>query len=183
MTDPKVVPAKAIGDKAVGQNASSDEATVVPVVLSAGDAAPDFTLVDQHQQQRSLAGWSGSPVLLYFYPKASTPGCTTQSCLLRDIAQDVGSATIVGISPDTPRRQSNFDNKHDLGFALLSDPDHAVAEAFGVWQLKKLYGREYFGIVRSAFLIDASGLLAACFYKVSPKDTPTKLLGALEGLS
>ncbi len=151
--------------------------------LDVGTRAPDFTLVDQHGEPQSLSGLAGSAVLLYFYPKANTPGCTTQSCLLRDIAGDVGSARIVGISPDTPAKLATFDQKHDLGFTLLSDPEHEVAEAYGAWGEKKLYGKVYFGVIRSAFLIDANGRIAAAHYKISPKDTPVKLLADLAASS
>lgn len=150
--------------------------------LAAGDSAPAFELLDQRGQPVSLASLAGAPVLLYFYPKASTPGCTNQSCLLRDVAGDIGSARIIGISPDTPDRQARFDDKNNLGFPLLSDPEHTVADAYGVWGEKKLYGKTYFGIIRSAFLIDGRGRIAAAFYKISPKDTPVKLLAALENL-
>ncbi len=148
-----------------------------------GDPAPDFALVDQHGVTTTLADLAGVAILLYFYPKAMTPGCTTQSCHLRDIAGDIGSARIVGVSPDPPARQKAFDDKHHLGFTLLSDPDHTMADAYGVWGEKKLYGKTYLGVIRSAFLIDADGTIAAAFPKISPKDTPTKLLSALEGLS
>jgi peroxiredoxin Q/BCP len=119
---------------------------------------------------------------VYFYPKADTPGCTTQSCLLRDIAGDIGDTAIIGISPDLPAKQLKFDEKYTLGFPLLSDPEHTVSEAYGVWGEKKNYGRTYMGIIRSAFLVDEKGKLAEVWFKVSPKDTPTKLLKALEAL-
>lgn len=112
-----------------------------------------------------------------------TPGCTNQAINLRDVAGDIEGATIIGISPDEPDRQAKFDDKHELGYPLLSDPDHAVADAYGVWGEKKMYGRAYMGIIRSAFLIDADGKIAVPFYKISPKDTPVKLLKALEALS
>lgn len=148
--------------------------------LSVGDPAPPFSLPDQHGETVSLADLAGAPVLLFFYPKASTSGCTTQACGMRDVVDRVGDARIIGISPDTPRRQANFDAKHSLGYPLLSDPDHAVAEAYGAWGEKKLYGKVYEGVIRSAFLIDADGRIAASFVKISPKDTPTRLLEALE---
>jgi peroxiredoxin Q/BCP len=118
-------------------------------------------------------------VLVYFYPKADTPGCTAQACGLRDILGDIGDAAVVGISPDAPGRQAKFDAKYGLGFPLLADEDHAVAEAYGVWAEKSLYGRKFLGIVRSAFLVDEKGKLAGVWYKVSPKDTPKHLLAAL----
>ena len=151
-----------------------------PVRLEAGDRAPRFTLLDQRGEKLALTAVLGQPVLLYFYPKADTPGCTTQSCLLRDVSDQIGQATILGISPDLPAKQEKFDQKYDLGFPLLSDPNHVVAEKYGAWGEKKLYGRTYDGIIRSAFLLSASGKVAAAFYKVSPKDTPVKLLAALE---
>jgi len=143
--------------------------------LSAGDKAPSFTLADQAGDKVSLASFKGRPVLIYFYPKADTPGCTTQACGLRDVAGDVGDTVILGVSPDAPDQQAKFDQKYGLGFPLLSDPDHAVADAYGVWGERSMYGRKYMGIVRSAFLIDAKGKVAEAWYKISPKDTPTRL--------
>jgi thioredoxin-dependent peroxiredoxin len=147
--------------------------------LPAGAPAPSFTLTDQAGDAVSLASFHSRPVLVYFYPKADTPGCTTQACGLRDILGDIGDAAVVGISPDAPDKQAKFDAKYGLGFPLLSDPDHAVAEAYGVWTEKTNYGRKYMGIERSAFLVDAEGNLAQVWYKISPKDTPKKLLDAL----
>lgn len=126
-----------------------------------------------------MADYRGRKVLVYFYPKADTPGCTTQSCALRDIAGYVGTTVIIGISPDLPAKLAKFDEKHGLGFTLLSDPEHTVSEAFGVWGEKKNYGRTYMGIIRSAFLIDEDGTISHAWPKISPKDTPTKLLAAL----
>ncbi|MEZ5379109.1 MAG: thioredoxin-dependent thiol peroxidase [Acidimicrobiales bacterium] len=154
-----------------------------PSLPAVGSPAPTFTALDQHGNERSLDDFAGRPVLLYFYPKAMTPGCTTQSCLMRDVAGDIGDAVIIGVSPDTPERQKKFDDKHELGFTLLSDPDHEIAEAYGIWAEKKLYGKVYMGVVRSAFLIGPDGTLAAVFGKISPKDTPIKLLAALEALA
>ena len=116
---------------------------------------------------------------MYFYPKADTPGCTQQSCLLRDLAGQIGDTAIVGISPDKPAKQEKFDQKYSLGFPLLADTEHVVAEAFGVWKEKSMYGRTYMGIERSAFLIGADGRIEHAWYKISPKDTPVKLLEAL----
>ncbi len=149
--------------------------------LSTGRKAPAFTLADQHGEKVKLSEHAGHKVLVYFYPKADTPGCTTQSCALRDIAGDIGDTEIIGISPDLPDKLAKFDAKYSLGFTLLSDPDHSVAEKYGVWGEKKNYGKTYMGIIRSAFLIDEAGKLAEVWYKISPKDTPTKLLKALEG--
>jgi peroxiredoxin Q/BCP len=150
------------------------------ITLSAGDKAPAFTLSDQHGTPVKLSGFKGGKVLVYFYPKADTPGCTTQSCGLRDIAGDIGGTAIVGISPDLPPKLKKFDDKYSLGFTLLSDEDHAVADAFGVWGEKSMYGKKYMGIVRSAFLIDEKGVVEQAWYKVSPKNTPTNLLKALK---
>jgi peroxiredoxin Q/BCP len=148
--------------------------------LQPGDKAPAIALKDQRGATVKLTGFKGRKVLVYFYPKADTPGCTQQSCGLRDVAGDIGDTAIVGISPDLPDKQKKFDEKYGLGFPLLSDPDHAVAEAYGVWGEKKLYGKAFMGIIRSAFLIDEKGVVQQAWYKVSPKDTPKNLLKALE---
>jgi peroxiredoxin Q/BCP len=147
-----------------------------------GTKAPAITLLDQNGEKVKVADHKGHPVLVYFYPKADTPGCTTQSCGLRDIAGKVGDTVIIGISPDQPDRLAKFDQKYGLGFTLLSDPDHKVAEKFGVWGEKSMYGRKYMGIIRSAFLIDADGKIAQAWPKISPKDTPKNLLAALKDL-
>jgi peroxiredoxin Q/BCP len=118
-------------------------------------------------------------VLVYFYPKADTPGCTQQTCGLRDIADQIGRTAIIGISPDVPAKQLKFDEKYGVGFPLLSDVEHTVAKAFKVWKKKSMYGREYMGIERSAFLIGADGTILKAWYKISPKDTPLVLLEAL----
>jgi peroxiredoxin Q/BCP len=149
-------------------------------VLKPGDKAPAIALLDQSGAKTKLTDFKGRKVLVYFYPKADTPGCTQQSCGLRDIAGDVGDTAIIGISPDPVKKQAKFDEKYGLGFPLLSDEDHAVAEAYDVWAEKSMYGRKYMGIVRSAFLIDDKGKIAEAWYKVSPKDTPKNLLAALK---
>jgi peroxiredoxin Q/BCP len=148
--------------------------------LKPGDKAPNISLLDQHGDKASLKKYAGRKVLVYFYPKADTPGCTQQSCGLRDIAGEIGDTAIIGISPDKPDKLQRFDEKHGLGFTLLSDPDHAVAEAYSVWGEKKLYGKAYMGIVRSAFLVNEAGKIEQAWYKVSPKDTPKNLLQALK---
>lgn len=147
--------------------------------LESGNKAPAFSLTDQRGETVKLSAFKGRKVLVYFYPKADTPGCTTQSCGLRDIAGDIGDAAIVGISPDAPSKLAKFDEKYSLGFTLLADEDHSVAEAWGVWGEKSMYGKKYMGIVRSAFLVDEKGRIAEAWYKISPKDTPKKLLAAL----
>jgi peroxiredoxin Q/BCP len=147
--------------------------------LKPGDKAPTFTLLNQAGEKVELGDFKGRKVLVYFYPKADTPGCTQQSCGLRDVAGDVGDTVIVGISPDKPAKLEKFDTKYSLGFPLLSDEDHAVAEAYEVWTEKSMYGKKYMGILRSAFLIDEKGKVQEAWYKVSPKDTPLNLTKAL----
>jgi peroxiredoxin Q/BCP len=151
------------------------------VTLQAGDEAPAFALLDQHGETVTLESFRGRKVLVYFYPEADTPGCTTQSCSLRDHRQDLGSldVDVIGISPDEPDKQLAFDRKYSLGFPLLSDVDHAVAEAWGAWGLKKLYGREYEGIIRSSFLVDERGRIERAWYKVKPEATVPNALDAL----
>ena len=152
---------------------------VMSNVLQAGDPAPDFELADQNGATVALSSMRGRKVLVYFYPKADTPGCTAQACGLRDVMSEVGLAAVLGVSPDPPAKQAKFDQKYGLGFPLLSDADHAVAEAYGVWAEKSMYGKKYMGIVRSAFLVDEDGNLAQVWYKISPADTPKKFLAAL----
>ena len=135
--------------------------------------------MDQHGTRVRSSSLKGTSTMLYFYPKADTPGCTTQSCGLRDIAYQIGETRIIGVRPDMPERLAKFDEKYSLGFTLLSDPDHVLAEAFGVWAEKKLYGRSYMGIVRSAFFVNERGKVEVAWPKISPKDTPTKLLATL----
>ena len=150
-------------------------------MLTAGQPAPGFSLTNQKNEDQALAALRGQAVLVYFYPRADTPGCTTQACGLRDIADQVGDTVILGISPDKPAALARFRDKYELNFDLLSDLDHSVAEAYGVWKEKKNYGKTYMGIERSAFLIGKDGDLRNVWYKISPKDTPTRLLEALAG--
>jgi peroxiredoxin Q/BCP len=150
-------------------------------MLKPGDKAPAFTLLDQSEQKVKLSDHKGREVLVYFYPKADTPGCTTQACELRDARPKLGDTVVLGISPDKPAKQAKFDAKYELGFPLLADEDHAVAEAFDVWAEKSMYGKKYMGIVRSAFLIDEKGKIEQAWYKVSPKDTAANLLRSLNG--
>lgn len=149
-------------------------------MLKVGDKAPAITLLDQHGKKRTLKEFAKRKVLVYFYPKADTPGCTQQSCLLSEIKDDIGRTAIIGISPDEPKKQLKFDTKYSLGFPLLADTEHTVAKAYKVWKKKSMYGREYMGIERSAFLIDGTGKILNAWYKISPKDTPKFLLEALE---
>ncbi len=149
-------------------------------MLKEGALAPDIELLDQHEKQFSLKKLSKRTVLVYFYPKADTPGCTQQSCGLRDIADQIGKTVIVGISPDKPAKLLKFDEKFSLGFTLLSDDTNAVAKKYKVWKKKSMYGREYMGIERSAFLINGKGEIVHAWYKISPQDTPLRLLESLK---
>ncbi len=152
------------------------------MALSPGDKAPDFTLLDQSGEPFALSTSLKTRKVrhfIFFYPKADTPGCTTQACGLRDILGDIGDTAVLGISPDKPAKQAKFDEKYGLGFSLLADEDHAVAEAYGAWGDKSMYGKTYQGIIRSAFLIDDQGTVEQAWPKVSPKDTPANLLKSL----
>ena len=148
--------------------------------LQPGDPAPPFALPDQEGNTVKLSDFERRRLLVYFYPKADTPGCTAQACGVRDAREDFDALDlpVVGISPDAPKAQKAFDAKYGLGFTLLSDPDHSVADAYGVWGEKSLYGRKYMGIVRSSFLIDEQGRILQAWYKVSPGDTVPKALRA-----
>jgi thioredoxin-dependent peroxiredoxin len=151
--------------------------------LKVGTRAPAFTLADQRGKSVKLSDFKGKHVVVYFYPKADTPGCTTQSCALSKAMPDLRrlKTTVLGISPDPPDKQRAFAEKHGIGFPLLADEDHEVASKWGTWGKKSLYGREFMGIIRSAFVVDPQGKVAAAFYKVSPKDTVPKVLSVLEG--
>jgi len=154
-------------------------------MLEAGTKAPNFTLPDQHGEPLKLASLKGSPVVLYFYPRADTPGCTTQACGVRDRRSEykAAGATVLGVSPDKPDKLAKFDDKHDLGFTLLGDEDHSVAEAYGVWVEKSMYGKKYMGIQRATFVIDAKGVIATVIPKVSPKTHDDVVLSALAELA
>jgi len=149
--------------------------------LGSGDPAPPFELRDQHGRTVGLEDLSGRSVLVYFYPKADTPGCTTQSCAVRDAREDLDGlgVDVLGISPDEPEDQAAFDRKFSLGFPLLADTDHAVAETWGVWAEKERDGVTYFGVVRSAFLVDANGRIQHAWYGVAPEDTVPNVRSAL----
>lgn len=150
--------------------------------LGTGDDAPPFALRDQHGETVSLDDFRGRKLLVYFYPEADTPGCTTQSCDVRDHRQELADlgVDVVGISPDEPDKQLAFDEKFSLGFPLLADTDHAVAEAWGTWGEKKLYGKSYIGITRSSFLIDEQGRVQHAWYRVKADQTVPKARQALE---
>jgi thioredoxin-dependent peroxiredoxin len=151
--------------------------------LAPGDVAPPFALLDQHGNTVRLEDLRGQKVLVYFYPEADTPGCTTQSCDLRDHRQELTGigAAVLGISPDAPPKQLAFDEKYGLGFPLLADEDHAVATAYGTWVERQRKGRTYMGILRSSFLIDEEGRVADAWYGVTPEDTVPNALAALKG--
>lgn len=146
-----------------------------------GKRAPAFTLLDQNEEKVRLSALAGRRVLVYFYPRADTPGCTTQACGLRDVAGEIGDTLIIGVSPDKPAKLKKFDDKYGLGFTLVSDLDHAIAEKYGVWVEKKNYGKTYMGVQRSAFLVGADGKIERVWPTIKPKDTPTELLAALHG--
>jgi thioredoxin-dependent peroxiredoxin len=150
-----------------------------------GEQAPDFTLPDQNGDEVSLAALRGETVVVYFYPRADTPGCTTQACGVRDRGADYAKAgaRVIGISPDEVGAIDKFAGKFDLDFTLLADADHAVAEAYGTWVEKSMYGKKYMGVQRSTFIVDADGKIAKAFPKVSPKQHDDLVLKALGELS
>ena len=141
-------------------------------MLEVGQLAPKFTLLNQNSTPVALDDFKGKKVLVYFYPRASTPGCTVQACGLRDSKSelDKNNVVILGISPDTPKKLTNFTNKKELNFILLSDEDHSTCEAYGVWKLKKFMGKENMGVVRTSFLIDEQGNIEHIFDKFKTKD-------------
>lgn len=153
------------------------------VRLKKGDPAPGFSLKDQAGEAVDLADLRGKKVLLYFYPRADTPGCTKQACSVRDSDADLTGQGIVtlGVSPDKPEKQKKFDEKYSLGFPLLSDPDHETAAAYGAWGEKVRFGKKSEGIIRSSFLIDESGSVVEAWYNVKPDATVPKALAAASG--
>jgi peroxiredoxin Q/BCP len=148
-----------------------------------GDTAPDFELRDQDGETVRLSDLRGREVVLYFYPKADTPGCTVQACGVRDRASDydAANAVVLGVSPDSPAKLRRFADKHGLGFTLLSDEDHAVAEAYGVWAEKSMYGKKYWGNERTTFVIGADGKVASVLRKVKPAEHDERVLAELAG--
>jgi thioredoxin-dependent peroxiredoxin len=150
-------------------------------VISKGNIAPDFELPDQDGRAVKLSDFRGRPVVVYFYPKAATPGCTTQACGVRDHRTDYeqANAVVLGISPDPVAKVKKFHDKERLNFALLADEDHAVAETYGVWVTKSMYGRTYLGNERTTFIIDPAGNVAEVLRKVKPSEHDELVLQAL----
>ena len=150
-------------------------------MLEAGSKAPDFTLKDQNGRNVTLSGLAGKAVVLYFYPKAGSSGCTTQACGIRDRRNEYrnAGATVIGVSPDDVRTIKKFDDEHDLGLTLLADRDHKVAELYGTWIEKSMYGNRYMGVERSTFIIGPDGKVARVFPKVQPKRHDDVVLKAL----
>jgi peroxiredoxin Q/BCP len=154
------------------------------MALQVGDAAPSFVLQNDAGEAVTLASLAGKPVVLYFYPKADTPGCTKEACAFRDVWTEIQKrgAVVLGVSPDKPASLARFKAKYNLPFPLLSDPEHVVAESYGVWVEKKNYGKTYMGIQRATFLIDAAGKLARIWPKVKVEDHEAEVLEALRAL-
>jgi len=154
-------------------------------MLDSGTQAPDFTLPNQDGEEVSLSGFRGQTVVLYFYPKANTSGCTTQACGVRDHRADyeAAGAVVLGVSPDPVKDIRRFHEAQGLNFTLLADADHAVCEAYGVWQEKSMYGRKYWGAVRSTFIIAPDGTIAHVIPKANPKTHDDEVLGALAELA
>jgi thioredoxin-dependent peroxiredoxin len=154
-------------------------------LIEPGDLAPDFELSDQDGDEVRLSSLRGQWIILYFYPRADTPGCTTQACGVRDREADYAAAgaRVVGVSPDSVGAIRRFDDKHGLGFTLLADEDHSVAETYGVWVEKQRNGKAYWGVQRATFIVDPKGVVARVFPKVSPKTHDDEVLAALGELA
>ena len=154
------------------------------MILKEKTKAPDFSLVDEKGNTVSLADFKGKPVVLYFYPKDDTPGCTTEACSFRDDYSQYkeAGAVILGVSPDSEKSHAKFASKHQLPFTLLVDEDHKICEAYGVWGRKKFMGREYDGVFRTTFLIDKTGNIAKVFEGVKPAVHSEEVLQALAEL-
>ena len=154
------------------------------MTLSIGDKAPDFTLPDQDGVNHTLSDYQGSPLVLYFYPKDNTSGCTKEACGFRDdySAYQQAGIKVLGVSPDSSKSHTNFIAKYELPFTLLSDPDHQVLSLYGAWGLKKMYGREYEGVLRTTYLIGSDGKIAKVYKKVKPATHSAEILADLEEL-
>ena len=151
--------------------------------IQAGILAPDFSLPDETGKLRSMSEFRGKPIVLYFYPKDDTPGCTKEACSFRDDYSQYQQAgvTILGVSPDSPKKHTKFKEKYALPFTLLADEDHQVCELYGVWGRKKFMGREYDGVFRTTFLIDADGNILKVFENVRPAEHSSEVLEAFRG--
>lgn len=150
-------------------------------MLNIGDKAPEFELLNDEEEPVKLSDFLGQRVILFFYPKAGTSGCTTQACGFRDKYPKIeaADATVIGVSPDEPAALAKWKAKENLPYTLMSDPEHEVAEAYGVWGEKKMYGKSYMGIIRSHFVIDAEGKIEDVQFKVSPKDSISRAMAQL----
>ena len=150
-------------------------------MLEPGTKAPDFTLADQNGQTHSLSDYKGQKVVLYFYPKDMTSGCTSQACSFRDLYPQIREkgAVILGISADTVESHKKFEEKHGLPFPMLSDPDKTVIQAYDVWKEKNMYGRKVMGLVRSTYLVDENGIIVQAMGKVKAKENPQEMLNVL----
>lgn len=153
-------------------------------MITVGQTAPDFTLADQGGNPVSLSGCKGSPVVLYFYPKDDTPGCTKEACAFRDAFAEYRKrgARILGVSPDDPESHARFLQKYELPFTLLADPDHQVCELYGIWKEKNLYGRKSMGVERTTYVIDGEGIVRAAFPRVKVDGHSEAVLEALDRL-
>lgn len=151
-------------------------------MIEKSQAAPDFSLTDDEGRRVSLQDFRGKKVVLYFYPKDDTPGCTTEACGFRDIHDEImdRGAVVLGVSPDPQKKHEKFRNKYDLPFHLLSDPEHTTLEAYDAWGEKKMYGKTYMGVLRSTVIIDEEGKIREIYPKVKPADHPREILKALE---
>ena len=147
-------------------------------MLKEGTKAPEFSLKNEEGQEIALKDFLGKQVVVYFYPKDNTPGCTTEACTIRDVYDDIldKGGVVIGISADSQKSHGNFKKKYDLPFYLLSDPEKEVIQAFGAWGEKKMYGKTYMGIIRSTFIIDPQGIIKKVFPKVSPKEHAREIL-------
>ena len=153
-------------------------------MVEPGQPAPDFTLTDQNDREVTLSSLRGRPVVLYFYPKDDTPGCTKEACAFRDARKDyeAAGARVIGVSPDSPKSHARFAGKYELPFTLLADPDKVACGAYGVWQEKNLYGKKSFGVVRSTFVIDGEGVVRHVFPWVKVDGHSDAVLAAIRGL-
>lgn len=150
-------------------------------MLTAGQPAPDFSVTADDGSTVSLAALRGKTVVLYFYPKDDTPGCTTEACGIRDVWDEIAGtgAVVLGVSPDSVRSHVKFRDKHRLPFGLLADEDHHLAEAFGVWGEKRMWGHKYMGVMRTTFIIDPKGIIRRVFEKVKPANHAAEILAAV----